>query len=141
VVGADKEKPLPKDIPSLKVLAEKGDARAQNELGLKYHIGQGVKKNPKEAVKWIRKAAEQGYANAQYNLGSIYSQGDGVGSDAVRSYKWFFLAERSGHDKAKEARRKMIEARGMTIAQMSEGRQQAKEFKPRVKTKAKEEKQ
>ena len=33
LMGADKEKPLPKDIPSLKVLAEKGDARAQNELG------------------------------------------------------------------------------------------------------------
>ena len=26
-------KPLPKDIPSLKVLAEKGDAYAQNNLG------------------------------------------------------------------------------------------------------------
>ncbi len=58
----DKEKPLPKDIPSLKALAEKGDARAQTKLGQMYAKGEGVLEDDVEAVKWFRKAALQGGA-------------------------------------------------------------------------------
>ena len=57
LVGADKEKPLPKDIPSLKVLAEKGDARAQNELGWRYSKGQGVPYDDVTAYAWWNIAA------------------------------------------------------------------------------------
>ena len=59
VMGADKDKPLPKDLKSL---AEKGDARAQNNLGAMYARGEGVEK---EAVKWYRNAGEQGHADGQ----------------------------------------------------------------------------
>ena len=62
LMGADKDKPLPKDFKSLKALAEKGDARAQCELGIRYGYGLGVPEDDKEAVKWFRKAAEQGFA-------------------------------------------------------------------------------
>ena len=37
--------------------AEQGDAKAQNNLGVKYGNGLGVLKDYKEAVKWYRKAA------------------------------------------------------------------------------------
>ena len=39
LMAADKDKPLPKDFKSLKVLAEKGNAKAQNSLGLMYDNG------------------------------------------------------------------------------------------------------
>jgi hypothetical protein len=42
--------PLPGDYPSLKVLAEKGDAAAQLKLGVMMALGKGVKKNKAEAV-------------------------------------------------------------------------------------------
>ena len=65
-IGQDKPKPLPKDIPSLKALAEKGDANAQNTLAVYYNFGiGGAIKDTKKAVKWFQKAAEQGLDAAQ----------------------------------------------------------------------------
>ena len=93
-MGADKDKPkpLPKDFKSLKALAEKGDATAQNNLGWRYDMGRGVKQDFKEAVKWYRKAAEQNYAGALYRLGMAYANGRGVEKDdkeaQYRSYPY-----------------------------------------------------
>jgi TPR repeat protein len=55
-------------------LAEQGHARAQIRLGFMYHFGEGVTKDPKEAVRWIRKAAKQGDALAKTNLASLEKQ-------------------------------------------------------------------
>jgi tetratricopeptide (TPR) repeat protein len=52
-------------------LAEKGDAKAQNNLGLTYRDGLGVLQDYAQALKWFGKAADQGDAFAQYNLGSM----------------------------------------------------------------------
>jgi TPR repeat protein len=62
----------------LRPLAEQGDARAQDNLGILYHDGQGVPQDYAEAVKWHRLAAEQGNAVAQDNLGFCYGKGKGV---------------------------------------------------------------
>ena len=43
-------------------LADQGDARAQNNLGMMYDTGQGVLENYNEAAKWFRRAADQGDA-------------------------------------------------------------------------------
>jgi TPR repeat protein len=59
-------------------LAEGGDVRAQNKLGLMYRNGWGVPQDDTEAVKWYRRAAEKGDASAQYSLGSMYEEGRGV---------------------------------------------------------------
>src|ERR1017187_280746 len=64
-------------------LAEQGDARAQNNLGLMYVYGQGVPKDDGLAVEWYWLAAEQGNAAAQNNLGVMYADGRGVPKDAV----------------------------------------------------------
>ena len=52
------------------LLADQGNAKAQNNLGLMYDEGTGVPQNYAEAVKWYRKAASQGDAVAQSNLAS-----------------------------------------------------------------------
>jgi TPR repeat protein len=46
-------------------LAERGDVRAQNNLGILYDHGQGVPQDFAEALKWYRLAAEKGYALAK----------------------------------------------------------------------------
>ncbi|MBQ9213603.1 MAG: SEL1-like repeat protein, partial [Bacteroidales bacterium] len=43
-------------------------ARAQNNLGVCYEKGQGVKKDYNKAKEWFSKAAEQGNEKAKTNL-------------------------------------------------------------------------
>ncbi|MGO9610525.1 MAG: tetratricopeptide repeat protein [Verrucomicrobiia bacterium] len=76
-------------IHELRASADRGDAKAQIELGVCYDKGQGVRKDEVEAVKWFRKAAEQNLAVAQYNLGVSYATGQGVTNDVVEARKWF----------------------------------------------------
>jgi TonB family protein len=77
-------------------LAEQGDARAENNLGVLFENGKGVPQDFAEAAKWYRLAAAQGYAGAQYNLGLIYAIGrGGVMRDPLRAYMWFTLAAMS----------------------------------------------
>ncbi len=92
-----KVKPLPKDFKSLKVLAEKGDARAQYNLGAMYARGEGMPEDNKEAVKWWRNAAKQGNATSQFNLGVRYAFGKGVERDAKEAVRWYRKAAVQGH--------------------------------------------
>ena len=75
-----------------RLLAEQGDAGAQNILGLMYDQGEGVTQDYVEAVRWHRLAAEQDYADAQFNLGYMYSKGEGVVQDYAEAMRWYRLA-------------------------------------------------
>ena len=46
-------------VTAIRQLAEKGNAKAQTNLGLMYSIGWGVAENDAEAVKWYRLAASE----------------------------------------------------------------------------------
>ena len=83
--------------------AEKGVARAQADLGLLYHRGQGVPQDYKEAIKWYRLAADQGVSYAQSNLGNLYSYGAGTPRDYVDAAKWYGLAADQGFTPAQLA--------------------------------------
>jgi hypothetical protein len=79
-----------KVLSEIRAGADKGDAKAQYELGRAFFSGTlGVAKDEAEAVKWFRKAAEQNVADAQYNLGVCYANGQGVTEDDAESVKWF----------------------------------------------------
>ena len=54
--------------------AAKGEADAQYNLGVLHYKGQGVKKNPQEAMRLFKAAAEQGHTDAQRNLGLMFYQ-------------------------------------------------------------------
>ena len=58
--------------------AQQGDAAAQFRLGEMYDLGQGVRQDYAEAVRWYRRAAEQGNARAQFALAEMIKNGDGV---------------------------------------------------------------
>lgn len=79
-----------------RMLAEQGNAQAQNNLGYLYARGAGVPQDYAEAVKWYRKAAEQGLARAQHNLGYMYARGAGVAQDFAEAAKWYRKAADQG---------------------------------------------
>ena len=84
----------------LRPLAEKGNARAQNMLGVMYGLGWGVAPDVAQATNWYRKAAMQGYANAQYTLGVMYAEGRGVPKDDAQAMEWYRKAAKQGHTDA-----------------------------------------
>ncbi|MCR4783853.1 MAG: sel1 repeat family protein [bacterium] len=55
--------------------AERGDAKAQDELGYRYETGTGVPKNELEALGWYLKASKQNYGNSTYRIGYFYEHG------------------------------------------------------------------
>ncbi|CAG8579245.1 10889_t:CDS:1, partial [Acaulospora morrowiae] len=75
-------------------LAEMDLPNYQFYLGVKYHTGDGIKKDDKEAAKWFRKAAEQGLSSAQFMLGFLYMIGMGVQHDIQQGLHWYHLAAR-----------------------------------------------
>ena len=119
-----------KVLAEIRAGADKGDAKAQYELGRAFFSGTlGVAKDEAEAVKWFRKAAEQNVADAQYNLGVCYDSGEGVAKDEIEAYKWWLLAAGQGNDDAKY--NMTIVENKMTREQIAEGQRLARDFKPR----------
>ena len=80
--------------------ADQGDAYGQSKLGTLYAKGQGVKKNPKEAIKLYLLSANQGFVEAQNNLGVMYFNGIGVSKNQEQALKWFKLAAEQGDKKS-----------------------------------------
>ncbi len=83
-------------------LAEKGDVRAQYNLGLLYASGLGVAHDYQAALKWHRLAAGQGHAGAQNALAQMYAKGHGVPQDKVRAHMWHSVAVESSTAGSKE---------------------------------------
>ena len=81
-------------------LAERGNPRAQNWIGLLFHSGYGLPQDDAAAARWYRRAAEQEYPVAQYNLAAEYLEGAGVPRDDAEAVKWFRKAARQGHGAA-----------------------------------------
>ena len=77
-------------------LAEKGDSRAQTNIGHLYRLGQGVERDYGEALKWYRLAADRGSARAQANLGNMYIEGLGVDADPLAGVALFRQAAELG---------------------------------------------
>jgi TonB family protein len=75
--------------------AERGEAAAQNKLGLIYLNGSGVPKDMGEAKKWLLKAADQGLSDAQQTLGLLAMPREGSG-DSQEAMTWFRRAADQG---------------------------------------------
>jgi len=75
---------------------EKGNPAAQYRLVRMYQDGFYVKKDIKEAVKWLRKSAEQGNPLGQAVLGACYMDGIGVEKDYYKAVEWYRRAAEQG---------------------------------------------
>jgi len=81
-------------------LAERGDVQAQNELAIRYAVGDGVISDANEAVRWFKIAAHRGFAKAQSNLGLAFLTGYGIKADQQKAVEWWLLAAKQGEPNA-----------------------------------------
>jgi GAF domain-containing protein/PilZ domain-containing protein/Sel1 repeat-containing protein len=107
-------------------LAEKGDAAAENALGLRYFQGDRSNRIPRDerqAFRWFRRAADHGSLPAQAKLGTLYWGGRGVSKDLNQAYFWTLLARARGDKESKDLA--AILASGLTRSQTAAIQQQA----------------
>lgn len=64
-------------------LAEAGNAEAQYRVGRLFGRGEGVKRSPRTASDWFRKAAEQEHSPARTTLAILLLAGEGVPQDSA----------------------------------------------------------
>ena len=79
--------------PSIRLLAYKGNAMAQYQMGMFYLNGDDVDPNPEIAVHWLRLSAMQDYRPAQRQLAECYSLGVGVEPNEEAAYYWHSRAD------------------------------------------------
>ena len=108
-------------------LAQRGDARAQTNLGVMYDHGLVVSQDYKEASQWYRLAAEQGDAYAQHNLGGMYDMGQGVSQDYVLAHMWFNLSSSQGIESAVHLRKRCEEK--MSSLQIEKAQEMARNWR------------
>ena len=122
----------------LRELAKRGDAAAENALGLLYAQGdekQAIAQDEKEAVRWFTKAAEDGSVPAQYKLGLLYWGGHGVPKDVYKAYFWAVLARAGGQEGSQDLAK--VLANGIRRAQATAIEQQAEIWYQQHETHAK----
>lgn len=83
-------------VAELQVRANDGEAEAQNSLGLRYLLGDGVQQNFDTAYVWFLQAANRGYAKGEYNLAVMYAAGLGVHRDNDQAVFWHCKAADQG---------------------------------------------
>ena len=67
--------------------AKAGHAPAQNNLGLLYQTGNGVKADLEEAARWYESAANQGNSDGMFNFGLMTLKGQGgLQADQVKAF-------------------------------------------------------
>lgn len=92
--------PVPEPLPVRFAYARAGDPGDELNVGMAYLKGEGVEKDPKQAVEWFRRSAAHGFPNAQLALAICLEQGTGTPVDLKEAFKWFRAAARQGNFKA-----------------------------------------
>ena len=77
--------------------ARRGHAPARFMLGSMYHKGEGVVKDPVEALAQYLVSAGGGEPRAAYVLGCMYCMGDTVEEDLGQAEQWFRLSAARGY--------------------------------------------
>jgi TPR repeat protein len=83
-----------------RIQAEKGDARAQLELGSIFYYGRGVPEDYSAAARWYRSAAQQGDPTAENAIAFMYYYGEGVPRDYGEATRWYRKAADQGNARA-----------------------------------------
>jgi TPR repeat protein len=110
-------------------LANKGDLRAQNYIGIHHYLGLGTKRDYKPAKEWFEKAAKQGSANAQYNLGVMYENGEFVKQDYMKAAMWFSIAIENGNEKARRRVQSILDGHRLFPNQYTRAKELAKQYR------------
>lgn len=84
-----------------KISVEKKDERAQYNLGILYHNGNGTKKDFEKAFELYNDSIANGNNSAYYNIGLMYYKGEGRKVDKIKAYENWKLSKQYGNDLAK----------------------------------------
>jgi hypothetical protein len=79
------------------VPAASTDARAALALSGMFERGEGVPRDPYQALMWLRQAGEIGDAATQYQVGQAYARGAGAPADPREARQWYRRAAERGH--------------------------------------------
>lgn len=109
-----------------KPLADEGVAEAQFYYGFMHAQGLGVLQNYEIAAEWYLQAARQGHPQSQNYLGLLYYEGNGLDRSFREAFLYFELAAAAGNEDA--ANNRLIVARKMTSAQITEAQKAAGEI-------------
>lgn len=80
--------------------AQTDNAFAQMQVSEFYKTGIGVRKNMKEALRWLKMAGDNDNQDAQFEVGEILLEGDS--KDIKEAAQWFAAAGLQGHREAAE---------------------------------------
>jgi TPR repeat protein len=94
--AAYQAKDYKKALVILKPMAEEGNSEAQVILGIMYDSGQGVDKDPEQAMKWYIRAAKQGIPVVQHDVGVKYFQGMGITQSYEKAAYWWGQSANAG---------------------------------------------
>ena len=100
----DKEEDFAEAAFWYRKVAEQGVSQAQNNLGVMYKDGQGVKQDFSEAAHWFQMAARQNNTLAQLNLGILYLQQ----KDTTTAIHWLQQASQQGNSGAQRILQHLI---------------------------------
>jgi TPR repeat protein len=119
-------------VNRVRPLAERGNARAQAQLGFLYEHGRGLPQDHVAAVYWYARAADQGHPTAQYLLGLMYDKGHGVPRNDMLAYTWLNLAAARAQPGVREyyLRIRDAVAAKLTPAQVAKAQWSAHHFVP-----------
>lgn len=94
----------PQTLAGWEQRAQRGEALAQNVLGMAYKYGMGTRQDHARSAYWFRQAAEQGDPDAQFNLGRIYGKAIGLYAKGraaprndVEALKWYRRSAEQGY--------------------------------------------
>ncbi|MCX6926240.1 MAG: tetratricopeptide repeat protein [Verrucomicrobia bacterium] len=85
-----------REFEAVKARADRGNGEAQLDVSTRYLTGNGVDRDVKKALKYLRKAADSGVPRAQCLLGLAFSSGDGVKLDKAEGVRWLRRAAEKG---------------------------------------------
>jgi hypothetical protein len=85
-----------KAMKLFRTAADRGDAVAQNKVGLLLHYEQ----KSEESFRYYALSADQGYTTGEFNFGCCYHDGTGTEVDLSKARYWFERAAAKGHEAA-----------------------------------------
>ena len=85
------------DTEQLSRKAQSGDRDACYEYGHRLLVGKNIRKDQKEALKWLQSAADDGDIRAAAALGACYAHGLGVAPNVELARRWYTIAAEGGH--------------------------------------------
>lgn len=94
------ESPGRKDSPIINLYrhaAQRGDLDARMRLGLMFHEGDGVSRDPEQAAHWFRLAASERLPAGEAAMGYLHEQGVGVEQDFTKALTWYRKAVTKKH--------------------------------------------